>query len=736
MSRRGSVKDSEMNGTGKKEGTASAEATSPSARPDVQSPPVIATPSDPTVIKPEEKVKPEEQPPQDAPLAGGASPESKSTGSVSLPPIGSSSLHPAESGSLPRSPPDSKPAKTESSHTQDSSIGRFRDITAQQSPGKKLEEHSRPRTPPSEGAKSVPRRLSQPMSPKTPTSPPHALAPQDSPSRMPGSPGAAWSSWSRVAEELTQSEGEAKRAPAPPSQENRSSEGRPTPALSPTKRARSLTNQRGAQQDLSVDYYTLSPRQLVSKSDTPRPIRKVSSTASPQAVASPSSPDARGRAVRGVAGTGTQSPNLGTVEESRGAGFALRFPLATFLVIWIQLRAHWNYSHEHYPQRCASAYAILREGHWEQLVYAAFHHYDVWHLLTHLYCFFLRGLVLESALGKPGFVEVIALVVVLVGLFNTGIAQLAYALTKSPTLNKLCVYSSSGVIVALDVVNRWHFGHTIVPFRNHLGGQWPLIYGVLEPLVLLAYSKNAPFSVLSGLVVGGLLVWIPVKRMMIRVVHPKLHLHVAAFHWGPTTSFFAAAIVASHVFGPYPEGSAATKPLLTFKHPVRPPWILPALYVDTVYQLAYVILTLLTVGSELELDRGWRWFAQTVLGLLVSVNVVQDILCWIVWSHARAFQNGLPAPFLHSSTCSCGLFGTLLALKIVHNRLHPESVFTMASFCIPMPFWSGLLLEVLTLNLVTSSGSSLGHVIGVLVGILAANVTWSCLVSCARGIWS
>ncbi|XP_077547839.1 uncharacterized protein LOC144160106 [Haemaphysalis longicornis] len=427
---------------------------------------------------------------------------------------------------------------------------------------------------------------------------------------------------------------------------------------------------------------------------------------------------------------------MATEEESEGARVALHFPMATFLVIWIQLRVHWNYLHEHYPDRCASASAILREGHWEQLVYATFHHYDVWHLLTNLYWFFSRGLVLESALGKPGFAVVFALVVALVGLFNTGIAQLAYGLTKAPTLYKMCVYTSSGVVVALDVINRWHFGQPIVPFRDHLGEQWPRVYAGLEALALFVSPKNDSLAMGSGLLVGLLLALVPLRKMADRIPHPKVPLHVAAVQWGPVTCLFAAALVASHVFGPYPEGAAAAKSQLTFKHPVRPPWILPALYVGGVYQLAYVVLTLLTVGGELELDRGRRWFVQMVIGLLVGVNMVQDILSWIVWSHARAFQDGLPAPFLHSSTCSCGLFGALLALKIVHNKLHPEAVFTMASFCIPVPFWAGMLLEVFTLSLVSSSGSSLGHVIGILAGIVAANVRWPYLVSCAQGIFS
>lgn len=122
--------------------------------------------------------------------------------------------------------------------------------------------------------------------------------------------------------------------------------------------------------------------------------------------------------------------------------------------------------------------------------------------------------------------------------------------------------------------------------------------------------------------------------------------------------------------------------------------------------------------------------------MLLFVNLVQDVLTWTVWKHSDAFFGDLPPAVRHSSTCSCGLVGTLLALKIVRHKKHPEGVFQMASFDIPLPFWLALVLELVHLHLFSSSGSSFGHVTGVLAGTFVTYRPWDSFAELANRVGS
>lgn len=75
----------------------------------------------------------------------------------------------------------------------------------------------------------------------------------------------------------------------------------------------------------------------------------------------------------------------------------------------------------------------------------------------------------------------------------------------------------------------------------------------------------------------------------------------------------------------------------------------------------------------------------------------------------------------------CSLIGTLLALKTVHYRKHRDSCgYQMASFTIPVPFWTGVLLELAHVRFFITGTSTVGHVSGILAGLIVAHWDDNC----------
>ncbi|XP_049513049.1 uncharacterized protein LOC125940664 [Dermacentor silvarum] len=190
----------------------------------------------------------------------------------------------------------------------------------------------------------------------------------------------------------------------------------------------------------------------------------------------------------------------------------------------------------------------------------------------------------------------------------------------------------------------------------------------------------------------------------------------------PVTYVFMSAVVAAYLYGPYAEPSVLHEAKLTFVVPVWRPFMLPPLYVGNIYQLAYVLLTLFTVGRRLERDLGRRRFALLTPLLLFAVSVLRDGLRFVVWKHQLAFWSTAPPPAPHSGECCCGLVGTLLALKAIHHGLHPDAAYRLGTVCIRVSFWLGLLLELTHFLLLAREGSTFGHVIGALLGLLVSRL--------------
>ncbi|XP_075730539.1 uncharacterized protein LOC142772228 [Rhipicephalus microplus] len=395
-----------------------------------------------------------------------------------------------------------------------------------------------------------------------------------------------------------------------------------------------------------------------------------------------------------------------------------RIPWATLTLMWLAALAHWRFLHKHYPERCASAVTIVDEGHWSRAVFAAFHHEDFWHLASNLVAFFFKGIVLEAALGTTYFAALFVVTVFAVGLANTAIVEIAYMYTRESYLRTMCAHTFSGVVVALQVFcfSRYsdatlHYGK----YEHLAGAHWFLLLAAdLEfawrPL------KRTLLPIVIGVFVGLAMVAI------VRVPYPRRHLYLVAAPKVPVTYAFMCSVVAAYLYGPYAEPSAFGGATLTFDVPVWRPFMLPPLYVGSVFHLAYVLLTLFAVGRRLERCLGALRFLLLAPTLLLAVSVLRDGLRFVTWKYQLAFWSTAPPPSPHSGDCFCGLVGTLLALKAVYHGLRPDAAYRLGSVCIQVSFWPGLLLELTHFMLHAREDAIYGHVIGALVGVAVSRL--------------
>ncbi|KAL1467760.1 hypothetical protein MTO96_025951 [Rhipicephalus appendiculatus] len=317
-----------------------------------------------------------------------------------------------------------------------------------------------------------------------------------------------------------------------------------------------------------------------------------------------------------------------------------RIPWATLTVMWLATLAHWRFLHKYYPERCASTVAIVDEGHWSRAVFAAFHHEDFWHLASNLVAFFFKGIVLEAAVGTTYFAALFAIAVFAVGLANTAIIEIAYMYTRVSYLRTMCAHTFSGVVVALQVFSfirysgaTLHYGK----YKHSAVAHWALL---LAADVDFAWPslKRTLLPIGIGLFVGSLMV------AVLRVPYPRRHLYLVAVPKLPVTYAFMCAVVVAHLYGPYAEPSAFGEAALTFVVPVWRPFMLPPLYVGTVFHLAYVLLTLFAVGRRLERRLGALRFLLLVPALLLAVSVLRDGLRFVLWKYQLAFWSTVPPP--------------------------------------------------------------------------------------------
>ncbi|XP_037529013.1 fibrous sheath CABYR-binding protein-like [Rhipicephalus sanguineus] len=194
--------------------------------------------------------------------------------------------------------------------------------------------------------------------------------------------------------------------------------------------------------------------------------------------------------------------------EFEDALAAPRLPWATLTVMWLAALAHWKFLHKHYPERCASSVAIVDEGHWSRVVFAAFHHEDFWHLTSNLVPFFFKGIVLEAALGTTYFAALFTFAVLAVGLANMAVIEIAYAYTRASYLRTMCAHTFSGVVVALQVFSfsrysgaTLHYGK----YEHSAGAHWGLLLAADLEFAWPSLQR-ALLPVVVGLFVGLIMV--------------------------------------------------------------------------------------------------------------------------------------------------------------------------------------------------------------------------------------
>ncbi|XP_075525168.1 uncharacterized protein LOC142557314 isoform X4 [Dermacentor variabilis] len=156
--------------------------------------------------------------------------------------------------------------------------------------------------------------------------------------------------------------------------------------------------------------------------------------------------------------------------------------------------------------------------------------------------------------------------------------------------------------------------------------------------------------------------------------------------------------------------------------------LLPTLYQPDVYWLAYAVLSIWDVGTELEQGLGHISFLFLAVLLVMTLNVLLNGLCCILWRHLLALGANLPTPVPHSSSCTCTLVAALMALKVIHHVMHPGCVYRMASVPVYVPFWTGVLLELTVQNVASGSAAYVfGPIVGVLLGVAVAYAWIECL---------
>ncbi|KAH7975290.1 hypothetical protein HPB52_000005 [Rhipicephalus sanguineus] len=413
-----------------------------------------------------------------------------------------------------------------------------------------------------------------------------------------------------------------------------------------------------------------------------------------------------------------------------------RVPYFTLFVTMLQMRAHWNFLHKYYPERCASISTVVEEGLWERALFAAFHHKNVIHLLSNLTSFLVSGLVLEAALGSAYFGVVFAALVCLVGLVHTSLVLTIYEHTLEPHLAASCAHTFAGVTVAADILTRTHYGGSKIRYGSYEFEYTSLWVLLGELFVLYGVSADNLLPMASGLLVGGLLAKTRLGRCFVRAPSPARHVNLYVIPNAPVTFLLCVSIIVAHMCGPYLNHSHTAQPTLTFQDPVWQPPILPALYLPNIFQVQCVINYLWKVGRELEQDLGHLSFLRTVVGLLFGVNLMLDVVGWATRMHTIALRTDQPSPVAHSSCCGCGVVGVLMALAIVHHDRYNARRVPLALFSVPVPFWVEVMLSLAFFSWIMPAGSSVGHVIGVLLGLAVVNVKSEHFANCIPAVGS
>ncbi|DBA73261.1 hypothetical protein WJX77_008868 [Trebouxia sp. C0004] len=127
----------------------------------------------------------------------------------------------------------------------------------------------------------------------------------------------------------------------------------------------------------------------------------------------------------------------------------------------------------------------------------------------------------------------------------------------------------------------------------------------------------------------------------------------------------------------------------------------------------YNMSSLLWKGSQLEPQLGSSKFLLVVFELLVSSHVIMVMLARACVTFAPSFASQ------YYSTCAVGFSAVLFAMKVVLNSNSPDWT-SVAGISLPTKYvtWA----ELLYIQLLTPNASFLGHLAGILAGMLHVTV--------------
>ncbi|KAH8019638.1 hypothetical protein HPB51_020443 [Rhipicephalus microplus] len=387
-----------------------------------------------------------------------------------------------------------------------------------------------------------------------------------------------------------------------------------------------------------------------------------------------------------------------------------RWPLATITLAALQVFLHWLSTYHRDQRLCASVATILEDGHWSRVVLAAFQHENRWQLAVNVASFLWKGVVLETTIGTPLFAVVMAKLVLMVGVANTLLNLVCeWVLNYTAGYDDVCMCTFSGVLVALKIVNEKRRSFNVLRW-----GLWelelpPPRVSWLELIALHMTSSQSLTTLLSGALVGFFFT----ESIVSLTEDDEVTLFFKA-PFLPTTYGIAGLLLATHLL--WHDLDPCVSFRVVFEQGRWQQLLLPSLYTFSSYHLVYVVLSLLSLGRQMETRYGHYNYLLFVLFVTVCVNATHCLLAWILSRHPVPLIRSLLPPSLRD-TCFSGFTGALLALKMLLHKELPESDYDFASFQMAVPHWFGMATEVAHLYMYTARAWLLGHVAGIAVGL-------------------
>lgn len=142
--------------------------------------------------------------------------------------------------------------------------------------------------------------------------------------------------------------------------------------------------------------------------------------------------------------------------------------------------------------------------------------------------------------------------------------------------------------------------------------------------------------------------------------------------------------------------------------------ILPAFMHADDCHLYYNMLSLSWKGIHLEQELGSGDFLQLVIFSLITSHLLVVVIAYVLFEIL-----GYSSSMTGYNTCAIGFSAVLFSLKFVWNNLSPETTNVMG---ISVPSRYAAWVELVIISLITPNVSFLGHLCGILAGMLYLHV--------------